>query len=298
VEQDEARVGRICEALSARGVITRVDLESPRDCAAWAACDLANMVEGCFHRQVDPSTIDTRHWLARLGKSYSTPRFADDDWLTRWYWLGTNGGRLGTIALPVSPFGRRRVPLYSLFVVPALRGRSIATDALRALYECAIEEGFNGVQLETHWAWQRSLKFYLDRKMWVINWKHSITLGWDRAWPAWECEGDERELVFLVGGDRRLTARRNGDRLVLVEHGGDEGIMAYARTTFAVVLAMRGWPMVRSQQQWRDRWQSSDMGEIEGLAAKIQAFERMHELDGWDLRTPRLLGLPHEEEPL
>ena len=59
-----------------------------------------------------------------------------------------------------------------------------------------------------------------------------------------------------------------------------------ARRTFAVALAVRGFPLVRSPEAAGD-------GEPEGLARQIVRFEAWDLRAGWEVRTPRIPGLSY-----
>lgn len=51
----------------------------------------------------------------------------------------------------------------------------------------------------------------------------------------------------------------------------------YARSTLAVHLAVRGRPLVRGEEEWAEARQGQwcDIGEPEGLARRIEGFERV-----------------------
>jgi hypothetical protein len=95
-----------------------------------------------------------------------------------------------------------------------------------------------------------------------------------------------------------LQAARDGERLVWNE------LPAYAEAvaerselrhrapgTFALALAVRGFPLVRSAELWSERHSWSDGGEPEGLAHKIEVFEAADRKSGYEIRTPRIPGL-------
>jgi hypothetical protein len=56
------------------------------------------------------------------------------------------------------------------------------------------------------------------------------------------------------------------------------------------VLAVRGWPLIRSEEAWAQRHNWSDSGEPEGLAYKIEIFEAIDRRHGFTVRTPRIPG--------
>lgn len=63
--------------------------------------------------------------------------------------------------------------------------------------------------------------------------------------------------------------------------------------TIALALAVRGWPLIRSDELWAKRWNWSDCGQPEGLAAKIEVFEAVDRRDGFEVRTPRIARIPY-----
>jgi hypothetical protein len=65
--------------------------------------------------------------------------------------------------------------------------------------------------------------------------------------------------------------------------------------TFALHLALAGWPLVRSEEAWERRHSWSDSGEPEGLAYKIEIFEAIFRERGFEIRTPRLPGLKYRD---
>ncbi|MCC6874601.1 MAG: GNAT family N-acetyltransferase [Sandaracinaceae bacterium] len=279
-------MSRIVQDLARAGVASELNCSDPGERARWSEWDLASMVEGCFDARA--AAADRDAWLARLGESYGAPRFDDDDWLTRWLWLEDGRAHGGTLALPVSTFGRRRLPLFSLYVEPSRRGRGLATRALEATYRAAVAHGLGGVQLETHWAWKRSLRFYLERRMWVVGWASAIALAWDVTWPRWELREEPGRLALEAGGRRWIEARAEGSRLVLEEPAQtDEFDLArHAHATMAVVLALRGWPLVRSDSHWEDRFRHLELGAVEGLAERLDRLERSYLERGWEVRSP------------
>ena len=57
------------------------------------------------------------------------------------------------------------------------------------------------------------------------------------------------------------------------------------------LLALAGWPLIRSAETWEQRHNWSDAGQPEGLAYKIEIFEAVDRRRGFDVRTPRIPGL-------
>ena len=65
--------------------------------------------------------------------------------------------------------------------------------------------------------------------------------------------------------------------------------------TLATALAVRGWPLIRSEEAWARRHNWSDSGEPEGLAYKIEIFEAIDRRHGFTVRTPRIPGLRYRD---
>lgn len=272
-------------------------------CRRWRACDLASMVEGALGVQLDPDALDaraTRSWLARLRRSYRPPPLHED---ARWYgrpcWLLDEGRRVGTIGLGPA-LGGAWLPIHSLYVTPPARGRGVATRALRSLAALAEQHGLAGVRLGTHWTWQRSLRFYLARGFWVVSWKRDLQLVLEHGLPRYRfaIDGDAAHLEVERDGEltRALTARRDGDLLQVHEARWLRArsrfhLWCCAGGTFAVSLALAGWPLVRSEAHWARRHAWSDGGDPEGLAYKIGIFERLAVAARWVVDTPLIPGL-------
>lgn len=303
MEREETRARDVEAELQRAALVRVVDPTSPAETSRWMAFDLASMIEGCFGARVDPDALDDRarrRWLERLGDSYEPPDPALDRNFLRHLWLlDENGEPAGTLAMPTSGAGRIDLPLWSLYVHPAHRGRGLATRALGAAHEAARRARFRAIRLDTHWVWQHSVRFYLGRRMWVVSWQHALGFSWLPDLPRYAIEESDERIVLAIEerGKTRpwLTATRDGERLVLED---DEQLSSrygwmHAHATLATALATRGWPLIRSQERWRRRHESTDLGQVEGLAAKIQLFEALARHWGWQVRTPRIPGLTY-----
>jgi hypothetical protein len=69
----------------------------------------------------------------------------------------------------------------------------------------------------------------------------------------------------------------------------------HAVGTFSVALAARGWPLLRTDASWRNRHAHADGGYPEGLAGKIEIFEAYDRKCGFEVRTPRIPGIPYRD---
>jgi GNAT superfamily N-acetyltransferase len=297
---DDRRASEVEGELLRAGIVEVLDVDSEDDVARWAACDLSSMVEGSFQVTLDPFRLakdSYQSWLDRLGESYDAPIFVRDVGYTRFLWLLDREERVGTLALPTTSVGRFDLQLWSIYVHPSHRRHGITTRMLQACYDASLRAGFRGICLSTHWPWQRSLRYYLNRGLWVTGWGRSIDLASPRDIPAYviDEQPDRISLTLRNNAAPWWTATRDGARVELVE---DRSISAkYDRlighATIAVVLATRGWPLVRSAAHWERRQLSSEIGEMEGLAYKIQIFEAVARRQGWVLQTPRIPGLEY-----
>ena len=278
-------------------VLRRLPDEGPEH-DLWTAWDLASLVEGGLGEIIDGRTLDLearRTWAARLGGDRMGRRAAHDAFSTG-YWIVDDGEPIGTLGVWAdSARGSDTLFLTSLYVEPARRGRALGAAALDAAFMAATAQGLAGLRLETHWTWQRSLRWYLRRGWWIRNWKHAITLTRRRDWPAYEVRIGADEATFAVGGQVWVQARRAGDRLALpVDAHASEAL--HASATLATHLACAGWPLIRSDAAWEQRWYSSDVGGPEGLAAKIGIFERVAREQGWRVETPKIPGVDPEAD--
>lgn len=91
-----------------------------------------------------------------------------------------------------------------------------------------------------------------------------------------------------------VEARRQGDLLELdTQYRQDDHweLDLYGVGTMSVLLALAGWPLVRSEAHWAKRHYSSDMGDPEGLAYKIGIFEEVARDYGWSVETTQVRGL-------
>ncbi|WP_437807487.1 GNAT family N-acetyltransferase [Sorangium sp. So ce1078] len=292
-------------ALVADGVIAPLSMDDAQT-RLWMDCELASLVENRFFARVDPAArgAELRSvWEpratrdgAQLGTPHAGARYVVP------YWLTQGGSRVGAVALSTGARGERLMEVSSLYVLPAHRGRGVAGAALRRADGVARAHGVPGLRVQTCWAWQPAVRFYLGLRMWVAGWADALVFTWRRGLPAYDIEIGAREATFGVVVDGRrehlIRASAEGDRLGWVEsprmeayRGEPSDVACLGPGTFAVALATRGFPLVRSEGRWRERHSSSDRGEPEGLAHKIELFEAVDRSFGFDVRTPRIPGL-------
>jgi ribosomal protein S18 acetylase RimI-like enzyme len=290
-----------CQALIAGGVIEPLS-EEEGDTRSWNLCELASLVEGHFHLQLDVDGLSEEERLAyeRLASFDSRPLASPHGEYRLPFWLLADGRRVGTIAVGTMYSGLDLVSISSLYVNPAERRRNIARCALAEVFRAAITHGAGGIRLDTHWTWQPAVRFYARIGMWVWMWKHNLVFTWQPELPLYRVEIDGAEARFLIQQEDRwrvaVVARNLGDRLGWEDDALPRQSLELSRSipgTFAVHLALAGWPLARSEETWERRYHWSDAGEPEGLAYKIEIFEAVSRERGFDVRTPRIPGLQY-----
>lgn len=290
--------GRVHERLGSAAGLRPVVLGEGRRFALW---ELASLAEGALGEQVEPDALTPSAERELRARSGAAGREAPDcGRYRRRYWiLGASGSPVGTIAVDNWPKWAGQLGLSSLYLRPSARGRGFGGAALDTVYRVTLAEGLRGFRLDAHWTWQRAVHYYLRRGLWVVLWKHDLGFARTPQLPRYEVRGESDRLVFLVEEERSgftplLVARRERQWLRLREteasrrmEASDAGswVHGYARSTFALQLAVRGWPLVRSSESWAQAWRWSDIGEPEGLAYKIELFEAAARDDGWRVDT-------------
>ncbi|WP_329278364.1 GNAT family N-acetyltransferase [Streptomyces sp. NBC_01451] len=290
----------------------------PADGQRFARWDLASLAEGALGECADPDSITALYEKRlRLRLGASGREYEHDDGYCRRYWIrdpaedregGRPRGPLGTVAVDTWPSGVGSLRVSSLYVHPVARRRGLAAATLDTVYEACRAESLHGFRLDTRWTWQRSVRYYLNRGLWVTSWKDALGLARLSYLPRYEVTDSEGELTFLVADpdgcapgvmvpllvadavDGRLRLRLRLRETEQYARTRDElnAVRYYARSTLAMHLAVRGLPLVRGSEEWAEavagRW--CDIGAPEGLARKIEVFEQMARDDGW-----RLTGL-------
>lgn len=302
-QEQQSAIEACCRQLVAEGVVEPLSREEG-ETRSWNACELASLVEGHLHVQLDVAGLSEEDRLAyerRVtfdGQPLATPQ----DGYRRPFWLLADGRRVGTISIDRGYSGFDLLSISSLYVDPAERRRNIARRAFEAVFRAGIANGAGGLRLDTNWTWQPAVRFYARIGMWVWMWKHNLVFTWQEQLPPYRVEIGESQARFLIeqdGGWRAVvTARNLGDRL-----GWDDDDLPpkpiemshCVPGTFAVHLALAGWPLVRSEETWARRYHWSDAGDPEGLAYKIEIFEAVFRERGYEIRTPRIPGLQYRD---
>ena len=260
--------------------------------------DLVSSAEGEFGVVIDAEAPNCGEELAELKRRlrWRDPAERSPFAYRQCYWIvdPRTGERLGTIAVGDMVSGRDAVMVSSLYVRPGRRGCGLATGALEAVNSAALGCGLSGLRLYTEWTWASAVDFYLRRGYWLFSWKHCLTFTRASYLPPYTLRESERGgLVFAVrlpeagaeGWTDLITASvADGGRLVLTEHEAYAALEAersalawHTAPTLSIQLAVRGLPLLRGPEHEAvaaEGWWS-DSGWPEGLAQKIEIFERI-----------------------
>jgi GNAT superfamily N-acetyltransferase len=296
-------------SLVQRGALRRLS-KGASETRAWIDCELASLVENRFFVPCDPRAF-TPAWRAewnpkairdgtRLGNPHARLAYRIP------YWILDDGERVGTIALAASSLGGTLVTVSSLYVYPEHRGRGVAGRVLRLARDTFAAIGLGGLRVPTWWTWQPAVRVYLGLGMWVHDWKHELVFAFRHGRAEPRIVVGDREATFSLAHEGRvellITAIRDGARLGWTESPRFQELLARgsrdaheAPGTFALALALHGWPLIRSAERWEQRYDWSDCGDPEGLALKIEIFEAIDRRHGFEVRTPRLPGLTYRD---
>jgi len=306
VEEGRAKFESMVRPLVERGVLEPIG-ERDDDAQLWMDCDLCSFVENRFHEQIEPATVTPDLRAAWSRRALATDERVLDPRRPNYlaaFWIVDRGARAGTIALSTATYGHRLLPVFSLYVFPSRRSSGLAYRTLHAVHEASVAAGFAGIRVATHWTWQAAVRRYLFRyRMWAWSFKRSVDFAWVRDLPPHTITIDDHTARFAVDRDAHtvelLAASRDGEVLVWNELPAmastelDGNLVFHARSTFAVALAVHGWPLLRAGDDL-DRAAGSDLGGPDVLARKIAIFEYLDRRSGFDVRVPRIPGLPYE----
>jgi ribosomal protein S18 acetylase RimI-like enzyme len=289
------------EHVEQSGLVEPVE-DTGADARLWLDCDLASLAEHRLGDPTDPRALtDARRevWEQRATLEGSGT-VAERNAYGRCYWLLDGGERVGTVALSRMVYGFSDARLSSLYVFPSKRGVGVGRRALERLAATLGEKDF-GYRLDTCWAWQRTVRFYLRTGHWIYMWKRDLTFSTRHGQPRplVEVRDDAITLSAEAEGRRAVlaVARTRGDRLELDDIHPDTwkgtpfaSVAWEAISTLSLALALEGRPLVRSQEAWEDA-RGCDGGPPESLAQKIEVWEAFDRAHGWSVETPRIPGL-------
>ena len=300
------KVEAVVRALVDRGVLVPVAGHDD-DAQLWMDCELCSFVENRLHHRLEPEAlaVDERAaWSRRALTADERPLDPRRSELFVAFWIIDRGARAGTLALQQTTLGHQFMPVFSLYILPRRRASGLAYQTLRAVYQASIAAGFEGIRVATHWTWQAAVRRYLFRYgMWAWSFKRSIDFVWTGDLPPYAVTVDDHAARFTVDQDDRtlelLTASRDGDLLVWNELPAmaspelSKIVSFHARSTFAVALAVHGWPLLRAGDDI-DEVAGYDVGGPDVLARRIAVFDHLDRRSGFDVRAPRIPGLPYE----
>lgn len=304
-EDGRVKLEAVARPLIERGVLDPL-ADRDEDAQLWTDCELCSFVENRLHHRIDPEALtpDQRAAWAEMALA-ADERLRDprpSDYVAA-FWIVDRGARAGTLALPKATFGHQFMPVFSLYVFPDRRARGLAHRALRAVDQASAAAGFLGIRVATFWTWQAAVRRYLFRyRMWAWSFKRSIDFVWADLPPHVITVGDHTARFAVEDGAspiELITASRDGDLLIWDESPAmssselDGAVQFHARSTFAVALAVHGWPLLRAGDDPDDA-AVYDVGGPDVLAHKIGIFEALDRRSGFDVRTPRIPGLPYE----
>lgn len=271
----------------------------------WRACELCLFAEYRLHVRADPRRLDEKQFAAWQTRALtpeegifdpSQPNFVQPFWIVR------GGQTAGIVGLETWPDGWQPFcRIWSLYLFPEQRGRGLGRRLLARIFEAALAAGFDGFCVETRWIFQAAVKFYLAQGLWLQNWQHSLVFCRDRRLPAYRftLDNDLARLRVAKAGAWRLyySAERQGQSLRLREPVDDLENRPAALNTFALHLAINGWPLVRGAREWAARFTACASGSPEGLAEKIECFEAYERKHGFKPATAKIPGLAYRDWP-
>ncbi len=280
----------------------------PHEQRLWLDHDLASIVENRLGLLIEPDRLQDSE-RRELHASATLENEGLNTWSSKYfnaYWLMKGSDHVGTVAVANSLLGRRFVGVSSLYVCRAHRGRGHAAGALDAIFAAALAAGLSGIRLSTDWSWQGAVRLYLKLGFWVWGWKRSLDFVRSSDLPPWQVvtEGGVARFIVTRGNQHRtlFEARRAGCWLNWVEtpstvRAQSSELESYAPGTFALALAIRGFPLISSEEEWRAQLRRgfSDCGGPEGLAFKIRRFEAWDREHGWLTPAPRIPGLDYPD---
>lgn len=299
----DARFASVHQEVAASGLVAPV-AEGASEERLFLDHDLASLAENQLGEVTDPRALDenTRARWSTTATSERPLSLGARSELETAYWLLDGSSRVGTVALARGFPGDARLRLSSLYVVPDRRRCGVTLRFLDRL-QLALKNHGLGLRLETSWTWQRTAAFYLRHGFWVRMWKRELDLAWDPDVPdpTITIEGDEASIAVAssAGSVTLARARRHGEALELHEPDPESHqerpireAAWHATGTLALAIALRGWPLVRSRDEWaRCHW--ADAGPPEALAAKIEIWEAWAAHRGFRFETPRIPGLEY-----
>ncbi len=264
------------------------------DLQRMADYDLSSLVSYRYGLDIEPDAFRAdpklrKHWLdAALDEGeYFGHYFGFGK---RPYWIVHEGERIGTTGYLVRANScETTLEFSSVYVRPGYRRQGWASRTLRHIKNVAFEAGVDRVYLHCDWGDQSALRFYLQRGFWVQSWKRDVRLYISKGKPRLRVVAEGRQATFFVEDRVVAVADNRGHRLgwQLAETVDDE-LRWDVEATAAVYLALIGWPIIRSDQEWQSQIRNgiTDCGDFENLAQRIRRFERHLRSQDWKAPAP------------
>jgi GNAT superfamily N-acetyltransferase len=285
-----ARAALVTQGL-ARGVAS-----ARADTDYFLAAEVAAVLEHCRGRVLDPATLDPADVAALRAEDPSALSELEPVPREGALVLCEGDARIGTVCFDdfegLSPYAQ----ISSLYVAPAWRARGVASQLLDGL-AALLSPPYAGLSLTTYWSWQPAVRFYLRHGCTVRQWKHGLVFLWRGEDVRWRVDfrGDVATFTWHRESEspRTWTARRRDGWLDWTEPTPFDIDWSDGTMTFAVLLAMRGWPLARGPETLSEGWRWMDCGYPEGLAARIERWEAWDRHRGLRVDTPRIPSLPY-----
>jgi len=138
-ELQQSAIEACCRQLIAEGITEPLSTDEG-DTKVWMLRDLASLVEGHLHVQLDVTRLSEEDRLAYERRvSYDgRPLASPHGEYYRPFWLLAGVRRVGTIAIGTMYYGSDLISIASLYVDPAERRRNIARRALEGVFRAAL----------------------------------------------------------------------------------------------------------------------------------------------------------------
>lgn len=287
-----------------------VNTADPAQRNLWARCELAIFAEHRLATVIDPCTLTDGAFAKLCRRALAHNETLSD--LARHtffqpFWIQADGRMAGMVAFTLVPNTPRPfVQVWDFYLLPAARGQGLGRTVLDTVFATAVANGFDGFRLSTEWIYQKAVRYYLRRGLWLTGWKRHLDFARYAGLPDFCCEFTNQVARFAIlskdCNGLLYSARRDGPFLKLSTAPLAQRLdttrpilLSYALCTFSLGLALNGWPLVRSAEAWDNRFGCGDGGMPEGLAYKIELFEAWAKEQGFLVLTPRIPGLAYRD---
>ena len=239
------------------GTFERLDIDNPDEAQIWADHDLAILVENRCGIIEDPSgwsDQQRRYWRTRC--LLPTESFLGPENWSRYqhFWVKASYDRVGIIALGRPTSCKNRLFVGSLYILPEFRGLGLGKKVLALVEKAALENSFQGIELETDWRWRHAVLFYLENNFWVSKRQENLTLIREQGLPSYRFSIHNNCASFELSSPFNTVVFRANRRKFYTDYA--ERPLSYktdwnslrqiSLNTFELFLSMSGWPLKRS----------------------------------------------------